>query len=283
MSPSLGVPLTVNLQSQRACSPSEVKVKEIGPAARSCHGYTDRRMYDSYVQQQQHTRSSLAMSRAEQSRAASQISDAAACQVSHCHVLDPTCWIRSCLPRGTTHLCFQRLPGLVGKPVVPLVLSSLRKTPLFFEFSLCLSRACLGKMMHFIYKWPKKWRFPHPIESTDCSFSMPPHSTVSQRCFCAAPNRSANDHRACETTDVLPSIQPVLAIQDVFHVRVPTDQGSVRFVLVLPGDSCSKKPASPFAPPTSPEELSPPSCCCLLFGTENALRTLIRLRENRSF
>ena len=96
MSPSLGVPLTVNLQSQRACSPSEVKVKEIGPAARSCHGYTDRRMYDSYVQQQQHTRSSLAMSRAEQSRAASQISDAAACQVSHCHVLDPTCWIRSC-------------------------------------------------------------------------------------------------------------------------------------------------------------------------------------------
>jgi hypothetical protein len=26
----------------------------------------------------------------------------------------------------------------------------------FFEFSLCLSRACLGKMMHFIYKWLKK-------------------------------------------------------------------------------------------------------------------------------
>jgi hypothetical protein len=26
------------------------------------------------------------------------------------------------------------------------------KTPLFFAFSLCLSRACLGKMMHFIYK-----------------------------------------------------------------------------------------------------------------------------------
>eukprot|EP01046_Picozoa_sp_COSAG06_P004959 COSAG06_NODE_215_length_20124_cov_3.931735_12_plen_73_part_00 len=30
-------------------------------------------------------------------------------------------------------------------------------------FSLCLSRACLGKMMmHFIYKWHrKKWRFPY--------------------------------------------------------------------------------------------------------------------------
>jgi hypothetical protein len=31
----------------------------------------------------------------------------------------------------------------------------------FFEFSLCLSRACLGKTIHFIYKWRKKWRFPH--------------------------------------------------------------------------------------------------------------------------
>jgi hypothetical protein len=29
----------------------------------------------------------------------------------------------------------------------------------FFEFSLCLSRACLGKIMHFIYTWRKKCRF----------------------------------------------------------------------------------------------------------------------------
>eukprot|EP01046_Picozoa_sp_COSAG06_P034133 COSAG06_NODE_3548_length_5199_cov_166.747059_4_plen_118_part_00 len=29
----------------------------------------------------------------------------------------------------------------------------------FFEFSLCLSRACLGKMLIFIYKWLKKCRF----------------------------------------------------------------------------------------------------------------------------
>jgi hypothetical protein len=34
-----------------------------------------------------------------------------------------------------------------------------RKTPLFFEFSLCLSRAWLGKMFVFIYKWRKKRRF----------------------------------------------------------------------------------------------------------------------------
>jgi hypothetical protein len=29
----------------------------------------------------------------------------------------------------------------------------------FFEFFLCLSRACLGKMLIFIYKWLKKCRF----------------------------------------------------------------------------------------------------------------------------
>jgi hypothetical protein len=37
--------------------------------------------------------------------------------------------------------------------------SLLRENGTFFEFSLCLSRACLGKMMHFIYKWLKKCRF----------------------------------------------------------------------------------------------------------------------------
>jgi hypothetical protein len=36
---------------------------------------------------------------------------------------------------------------------------SLRKTPLFFEFSLCLSRACLGKMFLFVYKWLKSGVF----------------------------------------------------------------------------------------------------------------------------
>ena len=30
-----------------------------------------------------------------------------------------------------------------------------RKTASFFEFSPCLSRACLGKMIVFIYKWLK--------------------------------------------------------------------------------------------------------------------------------
>ena len=31
----------------------------------------------------------------------------------------------------------------------------MRKTASFFEFSLCLSRACLGKIIGFIYKWRK--------------------------------------------------------------------------------------------------------------------------------
>jgi hypothetical protein len=34
----------------------------------------------------------------------------------------------------------------------------LRENGTFFEFSLCLSRACLGKIIHFIYKWLKKCR-----------------------------------------------------------------------------------------------------------------------------
>ena len=46
---------------------------------------------------------------------------------------------------------------------------ALHKTPLFFEFSLCLSRACLGKKMHFIYKWLKKWRFSHRLSDLDDS------------------------------------------------------------------------------------------------------------------
>jgi hypothetical protein len=36
---------------------------------------------------------------------------------------------------------------------------TLRENGTFFEFSLCLSRACLGKIIHFIYKWLKKCRF----------------------------------------------------------------------------------------------------------------------------
>jgi hypothetical protein len=33
------------------------------------------------------------------------------------------------------------------------------KNGIFFQFSLCLSRACLGKIIVFIYKWLKKWHF----------------------------------------------------------------------------------------------------------------------------
>jgi hypothetical protein len=52
------------------------------------------------------------------------------------------------LPRCRRRSC--RLPARPAK-----------NATLFFEFSLCLSRACLGKMFSFIYKWRKKWRFSH--------------------------------------------------------------------------------------------------------------------------
>jgi hypothetical protein len=48
------------------------------------------------------------------------------------------------------HVLCKRLAGIAARP--------LRKTPLFSQLSLCLSRACLGKMIVVIYKWLKKWR-----------------------------------------------------------------------------------------------------------------------------
>jgi hypothetical protein len=39
----------------------------------------------------------------------------------------------------------------------------------FFEFSLCLSRACLGKTIHFIYKWRKSGQACAPADSF-CEF-----------------------------------------------------------------------------------------------------------------
>eukprot|EP01046_Picozoa_sp_COSAG06_P069038 COSAG06_NODE_18640_length_876_cov_1.021879_1_plen_68_part_10 len=40
---------------------------------------------------------------------------------------------------------------------------AVRKTASFFEFSLCMSRACLGKMIVFIYKWLKNAVFRRPF------------------------------------------------------------------------------------------------------------------------
>ena len=41
--------------------------------------------------------------------------------------------------------------------------TKLRKTPLFSQLFLCLSRACVGKKMHYMYKWHKKWRFSYLV------------------------------------------------------------------------------------------------------------------------
>jgi len=42
----------------------------------------------------------------------------------------------------------------------------------FYEFFPCLSRACLGKMMHFIYKWLKKTVFSPASEVASTQTSM---------------------------------------------------------------------------------------------------------------
>jgi hypothetical protein len=44
----------------------------------------------------------------------------------------------------------------------------------FFEFSLCLSRACLGKMLIFIYKWLKSAVFlPYPLRNAGHAGQLP--------------------------------------------------------------------------------------------------------------
>jgi hypothetical protein len=40
-----------------------------------------------------------------------------------------------------------------------------RENGIFFEFSLCLSRTCLGKMFVFIYKWRKNAVFRRPTDA----------------------------------------------------------------------------------------------------------------------
>jgi hypothetical protein len=50
-----------------------------------------------------------------------------------------------------------------------------RKTASFFEFSLCLSRACLGKMIVFIYKLLKNAVFAGRM---DCGMPVARRSTL---------------------------------------------------------------------------------------------------------
>jgi hypothetical protein len=67
--------------------------------------------------------------------------------------------------------CVYDGPTFVGR-------SSVRKTASFLEFSLCLSRACLGKMMHFIYKWLKNAVFRRATQRSvgGCHRSYTPSS-----------------------------------------------------------------------------------------------------------
>eukprot|EP01046_Picozoa_sp_COSAG06_P052325 COSAG06_NODE_8758_length_2077_cov_7.371082_1_plen_132_part_10 len=62
----------------------------------------------------------------------------------------------------STVLLAQLLDGRISKEEIDTwqriflaVGMEVRKTASYFEFSLCLSRACLGKMIVFIYKWLK--------------------------------------------------------------------------------------------------------------------------------
>jgi hypothetical protein len=69
------------------------------------------------------------------------------------------------------------------------------KTASFFEFSLCLSRACLGKMFVFIYKWRKK-----TVLSPSAALSNHTKPSWLQR------NAQCNANRGIITTRVPPRV-----------------------------------------------------------------------------
>jgi len=63
--------------------------------------------------------------------------------------------------RGVSHACSSCASRNISRgSSVPSshVSAHYKKTQLVSEFSLCVSRACLGKMIAFILKWRKKWR-----------------------------------------------------------------------------------------------------------------------------
>ena len=98
---------------------------------------------------------------------------------------------------------------------------TLRENGTFFEFSLCLSRACLGKIMHFIYKWRKSAVFlpaaapaakcgaaasaaathPSPVavvlELMGILLPLPPRGTGGGMPACQAPGCRAERTLAC--------------------------------------------------------------------------------------
>jgi hypothetical protein len=59
----------------------------------------------------------------------------------------------------------------------------LRENGTFFEFSLCSSRACLGQMLIFIYKWRKKCRFLAFLSFGNTSCTTKTHTPVCVSAF----------------------------------------------------------------------------------------------------
>eukprot|EP01044_Picomonas_judraskeda_P034032 COSAG03_NODE_13918_length_484_cov_0.664935_2_plen_102_part_01 len=60
---------------------------------------------------------------------------------------------------GLCSIKWHRKKRCVFRTSTPERTSASCRNASFFEFSLCLSRACLGKMIIFISRWRKKWRF----------------------------------------------------------------------------------------------------------------------------
>jgi hypothetical protein len=90
---------------------------------------------------------------------AAPVLDAAACKLLT--VACRTSWVEidHAVP-GTGEDMSAGRPAAAERAVRPSVYHQhWEKTPFYFEFSLCLSRACLGKIIVFAYKWLKNGVF----------------------------------------------------------------------------------------------------------------------------
>jgi len=76
--------------------------------------------------------------------------------------------------------------GAGGGGSAPVAPGACKKTHLFSQLSLCLSRACLGKMIIFIYKWRKRYAFSRLVLLEEVS-----SVGVRDGCLCALRFRAA--------------------------------------------------------------------------------------------
>jgi hypothetical protein len=140
--------------------------------------------------------------------------------------------------------------------LLPLDPQILQQNGLFLEFSLCLSRACLGKMMHFIYEWLKKPVFSPPMRSRTAACHCLPASSARPLAVAGVdPSAACPAHKQCREFCVR---ECVLRFFCVFFTKALSCEAQVRVkrtssALISVTMSCSRSMSALMAVPVVPE------------------------------